>query len=183
MFPNINPKSKTLLIISLLLTVAGIIFILGSEFIGSVAIRLAMILILLFCIVNIKMTHMYLTTKEKINYTIAVLASVLGIFKPELTMFIAGVVLLFLTIPNCFNKVKTKDYSDTVMLVINLVGILLAVYCIINSKAALNTVIIIIGILLTMTGCLSLYYTFINKKPNTTDEPHNTKSFENTDNI
>lgn len=159
MFQNLkNLKSKTLTIISLSLTITGIIFILGSSFIGSAAIRLAMILILLFCIVNVKMTHTYLTAREKTNYTIAISASVLGLIKPELTMFTTGVFLLFLTLPNCFKTIKTKDYSDTAMLVINLAGILFATYCIINSKAALNTVIIIIGILLTITGCLSLYY-------------------------
>ena len=183
MFPNLNLKSKTLIIISLSLTIAGIIFILCSGFIGSAAIRLAMILILLFCIINIKMTHMYLTTREKINYTIAVSASVLGIVKPELTMLITGIFLLFLTLPNCFNTIKTKDYSDIVMLVINTAGILFAAYCIINSKAALNTVIIITGIILTITGCLSLYYTFISKKQETDEDSDSSKSFENTDNL
>ena len=186
MFPNLknlNLKTKTLIIISLSQTAAGIIFILGSDFIGSVAIRLAMILIMAFCIVNIKMTYMYLTTKEKISYTIAVSASVLGLFKPELIMLIIGGFLLFLTIPSCFNTIKAKDYSDIVQLAINVVGILFAAYCIINSKAALNTVIIIIGIILTVTGCLSIYYTFTTKKTNTSSEPPNSKSFENTDNL
>ena len=179
-----NLKTKTLIIISLSLTIAGIIFILCSGFIGSAAIRLVMVLILLFCIVNIRMTHTYLTTREKINYTIAVSASALGLFKPELTMFIIGAFLLFLTVPNCFNAIKAKDYSDIVQLVINVVGILFAAYCIINSKAALNTVIIIIGIILTVTGCLSIYYTFTTKKTNTSSEqPPNSKSFENTDNL
>jgi len=164
LFSNLSLKTKTLKIISLSLTLTGILFISASKYIGSFAIRLAMIICLIFCIANIKMTYKYLTTKEKTNYILAITASVLGLLRPELTMFIAGILLLFLTVPPYVNYIKTKDYSDIVMLIINGAGILFASYCIINAKAALNTVIIIIGIILTIAGCLTLYDIFLNKK-------------------
>lgn len=180
LFSNFNLKSKTLKIISLSLTLTGILFILGSNYIGSIAIRLAMILILIFCIANIKMTHKYLDTKEKVNYIIAVAASILGLIKPELTMLIIGMLLLFFTVPAYVNIIKARDYSDIVMLIINGTGILFASYCIINSKAALNTVIIIIGIIITIIGCLSLYDVFINKKPYIDSETARFSGFEDT---
>lgn len=166
LFTKLDLKTKTLKLISLSLTLAGIIFILASNYIGSIAIRLAMILILLFCTANIKMTYKYLTKNDKIKYLLIIIASIIGLFKPELTMIIIGMVLLFFTVPPYINVIKTKDYSDIVMLVIYGIGILLAFYCIINSKAALNTVVIIIGIILTITGCISLYDMFINKNTN-----------------
>ncbi len=180
LFAKFNLKTKTLKIISLVLTFIGILFILGSSYIGSIAIRLAMILILIFCIANIKMTYKYLTVKEKINYIIAVSASILGLIKPELTMLIIGVLLLFFTVPPYVNTIKARDYSDIVMLIINGTGILFASYCIINSKAALNTVIIIIGIIMTVTGCISLYDAFINKKPYIDLETGECGGFEDT---
>ena len=170
MLSNLNLKTKTLKIISLSFTLTGIIFILASEYIGSIAIRFAMLITLAFCLTNIKMTYKYLTSKEKINYLAAVTASILGLFKPELTMFIIGIMLLFLTVPIYFNAIKTKDYSDIVMLIISGTGILFAIYCIINSKAALNTVIIIIGIVFTILGCLTLYETFNTIKVNQNDD-------------
>jgi len=175
-------KTKTLKIISLSLTLTGIIFILASKYIGSIAIRLAMLLIIAYCLTNIKMTYKYLKTKEKTNYLIAVAASVLGLFKPELTMLIIGVMLLFLTLPIYFNAIKNKDYSDIVMLILSGIGILFGAYCILNSKAALNTVIIIIGIAFTILGCLTLYETFDTKQNNNHADSINeeTHNFENT---
>lgn len=164
LFSNLSLKTKTLKIISMSLTLTGILFISASRYIGAFAIRLAMIICLIFCIANIKMTYKYLTAKEKTNYFLAITASILGLLRPELTMFITGVLLLFLTVPPYVNYIKTKDYSDIVMLVINGAGILFASYCIINSKAALNTVIVIIGINFTIAGCLTLYDIFLNKK-------------------
>ncbi|MEL7649599.1 MAG: hypothetical protein AAGU76_16010 [Sedimentibacter sp.] len=150
-------KTKTLKIISLTLTLTGIIFILGSRHIGNFAIRAAMLMVLSFCFINVKMTYRYMKTREKINYLAAVSASVLGWFKPELVMFIIGILLMFLTVPVYFNAIRNRDYSDIVMLVASGTGILFGAYCILNSRAALNTVVVIIGIVLTIAGCLALY--------------------------
>lgn len=183
LFSKFNLKVKTLKIISLSLTLTGILFMLGSSYIGSAAIRLAMILTLLFCLVNIKMTYKYMDTKEKINYIITVAVSILGLFKPEFTMLIIGILLLFFTVPPYINAIKTKDYSDIIMLIINGTGILFASYCIINSKAALNTVIIIIGVIMTITGCLFLYDVFSNKKVFVDSETAGFSGFEDTSDI
>jgi len=164
LFTNLNMKIKTIRIISLSFTLTGIIFILASKYIGSFAIRLAMLMTITFCLINIKMTYKYLTTKEKTNYMVAITASVLGLLKPELTMFITGIMLLFLTVPIYINAIKTRDYSDIIILIISGIGILFATYCILNSKAALNTVVIIIGIIFTILGCLTLYETLNIKK-------------------
>jgi len=179
---NFNMKTKTIRIISLSFTLTGIIFILASKYIGSFAIRLAMLMNLAFCIINIKMTYKYLTTKERINYTVAITASVLGLLKPELTMFIIGIMIMFLTVPIYINAIKTKDYSDIIMLIISGIGILFATYCILNSKAALNTVIIIIGIAFIILGCLTLYETLNSRKQNsdTNSNDEDKFGFENT---
>lgn len=183
LFSNLNLKPKTLKIISLSLTLTGIIFILASKYIGPIAIRLAMLLILIFCIANIKMTYNYLTSKEKTNYFFTITASILGLIKPELVMFIMGILLLFFTIPPYINAIKTKDYSDIIMLIINGIGILFASYCIINSKAALNTVIIILGLILIIIGCLSLYEVFKSRRQYVDIEDTEIRSFEDTSEI
>jgi hypothetical protein len=165
-----NLKTGTLKIISLSLTLAGIIFILASKYIGSIAIRLSMLAVLVYSLTNIKMTYKYLTTKEKINSTALVAAAVLGLFRPELIMFITGILLLILTVPVYFNAIRKSDYSDVIMLIVSGAGILFASYCIINSKAALNTVIIIIGIVMTILGCLSLFEALYSKPDNTNND-------------
>jgi hypothetical protein len=177
---NLNIQSKTLKILSLILTVTGIIFILASRHIGSIAIRLAMSILLLFCTVNFKMTYKYLSLKEKLNYLIAALAAIAGLFKPESTMLILGIFLLYITLPIYFKSIKNKDFSDVINLIISGTGILFAVFCIFNSKAALQTVIIIIGIALTILGCISIYQALTAKQDNTSlsDTADNIFKFE-----
>ncbi len=162
-FYKLKYNSKTLLIVSLLLTLTGIIFILAANYIGSTAIRLAMLALLVFLVLNIKMTYRYISNREKLNYTIAFCGSILGLIKPELTMMLIGIIILYFVLPSYINIIKSKNYSDIVSLVINGAGILFGFYCIINSKAALSTVIIIMGIILTISGCLLLYNTLTSK--------------------
>ncbi len=166
LFTNLNLKPKTIKIMSLSMTLAGIIFILASEYIGALAVRIAMLILLIFCIVNIKMTYRYMTSKEKINYLVATAASIAGMIKTELTMLLIGAVILYFTVPTLFKTIKEKDYSDIVMIIINVTGVLFALFCILSAKAALNTVITIIGIILTVSGCLSLYEIIVKKHGN-----------------
>ena len=100
------------------------------------------------------------------TYLIAVTAAVLGIFKPELTMLILGVFLLYLTLPLYIKSIKSKDYSDVITLILSGTGILFAVLCILNSKAALQTIVIIIGIAFAILGCICLYQFLITKEDN-----------------
>jgi hypothetical protein len=176
-----NLKTRTLKIISLSLTLAGIIFILASKYIGSIAIRLAILVALVYSLTNIKMTYKYLKIKEKINYTALITAAVLGLFRPELIMFITGILLLILTVPIYFNAIRKRDYSDIIMLIASGAGILFASYCIINSKAALNTVIIIIGIAMTILGCLSLFEALYSKPNDNSNDSEDSiiHTFEN----
>ena len=169
MLSNLNIQSKTLKILSLILTITGIIFILASKYIGSIAIRLSMILLLIFCIINFKMTYKYLSMKEKITHLTAATAAVIGIYKPESTILILGIFLLYLSLPAYIKSIKNKDYSDILTLIISGTGILFAVLCILNSKAALQTIIIIIGIALTILGCISLYQVLTSDKSNISD--------------
>ena len=177
MLSNLNIQSKTLKILSLILTVTGIIFILASKHIGSISIRLAMSILLIFCAVNFKMTYQYLSLKEKINYLIAVLAALVGLFKPELTMLILGLFLLYITLPIYIKSIKNKDFSDVINLIISGAGILFAVFCIFNSKAALQTIIIVIGIAFTILGCISLYQALTSKKDNISNDDTETSHF------
>ncbi|MDD3924857.1 MAG: DUF308 domain-containing protein [Erysipelotrichaceae bacterium] len=177
MLINLNIQSKTLKILSLILTVTGIIFILASKHIGSISICLAMIIILIFCVVNFKMTYTYLSLREKINHLIAALAAFAGLYKPESTMLILGIFLLYITLPIYVKSIKNKDFSDVINLIISGAGILFAVFCIFNSKAALHTIIIIIGIAFTILGCISLYQALTSKKDNTSNDDTDTSHF------
>ena len=161
MLPNFKPK--TLTIISLLFTLMGAIFILSSQYIGRGAIRLAMIILIIFCSINLK-TSYYLSLKEKITHLIAIISALIGLYKPEFTMLILGIFLLYMTLPLYVKAIKNRDYSDFITLIISGIGILFALFCILNSKAALKTVIIIIGIIFTIAGSLTFYQGLTRKE-------------------
>ncbi len=166
---NLNIQSKTLKILSLILTLTGIIFIMASKQIGTIAIRFSMIILLAFCAVNFKMTCKYISLKEKINHLAAGSAALAGLIKPELTMLILGIFLLYISLPIYIKSIKNRDFSDIINLIVSGTGILFAVLCIFNSKAALQTIIIIIGIAFTILGCISLYQSLAAKEGSTSD--------------
>jgi hypothetical protein len=68
------------------------------------------------------------------------------------------------------------------MLIISGAGILFASYCIINAKAALNTVIIILGIAMTILGCMSLFEALYTKPSDNNNDSEDSfvHTFENT---
>lgn len=180
LFTNLNLKSGTLKIISLLLTIAGIIFIMFSNYIGIVLVRIAILLAIVFCVINIKMQYKYLKTKEKISYALILLASLLGLYKPNYLMIITGALLMYVSLPQYYKIVKLKDYSDIFTLIVHGISLSFAIYCFLNAGAALNTVIIAIGIALTIMGCISLFELIINKSKDSNIEKNELKGFEDT---
>jgi len=156
-FSNLNIETKVLKIISLVMTLVGIVFILFSNYIGSVAIRISMMAVFVLSLLNLKISYSFSSTTDKMYMVLSVCGTVLVFIKPQLTMFILGVVILILSFPIIYKAVKNKDYSDKIMLIVTSIGTLFSAYCIINSRAALNTVIIVIGIAFVILGCLLLY--------------------------
>nr|WP_312576578.1 hypothetical protein [Sedimentibacter sp.] len=166
-FANLNVETKTLRIISLILTFIGIVFILASNYVGNIAIRIAMMVIFALSLLNFKISYPFSSATDKMYMILSMCGSVLVFIKPQLTMFIIGVVILALSLPIIYKSVKNKDYSDKILIVLSAVGAIFSIYCIINSRAALNTVIIIIGLAFVIIGCLILFETFdISRKSN-----------------
>lgn len=156
-FSNLKIESKYKKACSLILTLIGIVFILASNYVGYFAMRLAVIAVFIFTLLNFKMTYKYLKTKEKINHMILVIGAVLVFVMPNLLMLILAAAILYLSLPIIYKAVRKKDYNDKIMLIISSIGILFALYCAINSKAALNTVIVIAGIVFVVVGSLIMY--------------------------
>jgi uncharacterized membrane protein len=166
---KIHFQSKVIKFLSLILTVTGIIFILASKHMGSVSVRLAMIILLILCLLNFKMTYPYLSMKEKTTHLLAALAALAGLLKPESTILLLGIILLYISLPVYLKAIKNQDFTDVINIVISGGAILFALFCIFNSKAALQTIIIIIGIFLTVSGCLGLYQALTLTKDNKTE--------------
>lgn len=166
-FTNLNIETKTLRISSLILTLIGIVFILASNYVGNIAIRIAMIVIFMLSLFNLKISYPFSSTTDKMYMMLSMCGTLLVFIKPQFTMFIIGIVMLILSLPIIYKAIKNKNYSDKIMITLSSIGTLFSIYCIINSRAALNTVIIVIGIAFVILGCLILFETFdINRKSN-----------------
>jgi|GEM_PF-447948 len=167
LFTNFNVETKTLRIISFILALIGIVFILASNYVGNIAIRIAMMVIFILGLFNFKMSYPFSSTMDKMYMVLGMAGILLVFIKPQFTMFIIGVVILVLSLPIIYKAVRKKDYSDKIMIVLSAIGTIFSIYCIINSRAALNTVIVIIGIAFVILSCLILFETFdISRKSN-----------------
>jgi uncharacterized membrane protein HdeD (DUF308 family) len=86
------------------------------------------------------------------------------LYKPESTILLLGIILLYISLPVYLKAIKNQDFTDVINIVISGGGILFALFCIFNAKAALQTIIIIIGNLLTVSGCISLYQALTQRR-------------------
>lgn len=157
-------KPGTLNIVSLVFTLTGIIFMLLSEYVGVFLVRIVILAFLMLISANLKMTYKYLKSKEKLNLSIIILSSLIGLYQPNLLMIIIGFLLIYLSLPQYLKIIKTKDYSDIVFLVINGISLAFAIYCFLNAKASLNTLVIVLGIALIISGCLIFYDSILKRK-------------------
>lgn len=180
LFTNLQLNSRTLKIISLLLTITGIIFIMFSNHIGIILVRIAILAAIVYCVISLKTQYEYLKAKEKTTYLIIVLALLIGFYNTNLLMIITGSLLMYLSIPQYYKMVKSKDYSDIVTIIVHGISLSFSIYCFLNANAALNTVIIIVGIILTITGCISLYEFLMNSSKKSNSENNESKRFEDT---
>lgn len=160
LFSNLNIRTKSLRIFSLIITLAGIAFILAANHVGNIAIRMSMIIVFFASLLNLRISYPFSTKIEKAYMVLGMAGSVLVFIMPQLTMLIVGIGLLGISVPIVIKAVKDKDFADKIMLLMSIAGILFSVYCIINSRAALNTVIRLMGVGMVILGCIALFASF-----------------------
>lgn len=156
-FGQFNFDEKTAKVMAAVSTVIGIIFILAANSVGSTAIRIATLIGLVILSINLKMTYHYIGTIQK-TYTITgLILGILILFKPEFVMFILGIGMLIISAPTLYETIKHKDISDKVKIIFSVVTFIFAIFCIINSNAALVTIVRVIGCGFVVFGCYMFY--------------------------
>lgn len=162
----------------LLISIIGLFFVAFPTVVGVLAIRM---ITLLFLMLGIAAVSFSLVLKSRVSLFTSLIIVLIGLYaftRPEYVLFLIGLVCLvsglnglFLT----FSKFKTSS-ERTLISSIGL--ILLGVFAIINTKAALSTVILIIGIIIVLLGIIliflgsslkgqSFFFTYSPKSPET----------------
>lgn len=158
-------KSKTLKILAIVLSIVGIIFILASKYIGNFAIRLIMIGIIAVVGIDLKATYKYTDKLKKSAYILALVGAIVSLFYPQLVVLILGVVLLYFCAMSLYNIYKKNSFNNIIKLISTIIGVILSLFCIFNSKGILSVVIKILGAILIAVGCFC-FYQYINNNNN-----------------
>ncbi|QSX05269.1 hypothetical protein JYG23_11360 [Sedimentibacter sp. zth1] len=152
-----NFKPQTLKMIALITSIIGVFFVLFAKYVGNIAIRISMIVIFAVMFLNIKMTYSYSGKIKKSSDVLTMLATVIVFIWPNLLVFILGLCLLYFSSLSLAKMIKLKSYNDKLKLIISIVGIILSIVCIFNSKTILATVIKLLGAILIAVGCFCFY--------------------------
>lgn len=141
----------------LFISIIGLFFVAFPTVVGVLAIR---IITLLFLMLGFAAVTFSLVLKSKVSLFTSLIIVFIGLYafaRPEYVLFLIGLVCLvsgvnglFLT----FSKFKTSSERT----LISSIGLmLLGVFAIINTKAALSTVILIIGIIIVLLGIILIF--------------------------
>ncbi len=148
---------KTLRLISLIIVIIGLVFIFASKFIGIFSIRVAAIGLIVFSLINFNFSTAFAINYEKLLSILGIVGGILVFIFPGLAMFLIGIGLMVFAVPIIYKAIKKRDFSDIITFSIAIIAFCFAVYCIINGKAAISTVVKLIGIILAIIGCIFFY--------------------------
>lgn len=183
-YTNFELSTKTLKIIAIITSIIGAIFVLAANHVGNFAIRIAMIVASIVFIVNIRMTYRFSGKLKKTADIFCLIGAIIVLIFPQLLVFILGIALLFYCNVSLFEFIKSKNYRDKIKPIFLLVGIVLSIFCIINSKGTLTIVIKLLGAILVSIGCVCFYqYIIKTRKQNSKPDEYDEYKFESAEEI
>lgn len=151
-------ESKVTRLISIIISLIGLLFVFASSFIGVFSIRLVAFFLLAFSLISFDFSNLTNFNSKNLLSVTGIVSGILVIIYPWLAMFIIGVILIVYACPTLYNIFKNKDFSNIVYIVLAILSLCFGIYCIVNGTAAISTIIKLIGILLTVLGCLLFYH-------------------------
>lgn len=175
----------------LIISVLGLLFIAFPSLIGLFAVKFVT---LIFIIIGFYSMTFAIFVKSKISMLISIVMILLGYFaftNPGSVLFFIGLTCLISGLNGIFLTFSRFRSSSERTLISSILLLLLGVFAVINSKAALSTVVLIVGIIIVVLGVIlffigstmpkrgskTFFYTFgsMNAQP-TPPKPQNQES-------
>lgn len=150
-------KLNVIQVTGILLSLIGLIFVAFPTFVGIFAIRLITFLLLIVGIYGLIFASM---VKSKLTTLTSALILIFGFYafsRPENILFLIGVICLISGINSFYLFLKTLKTADERAIISASVMVLLGVFAIINAKAALSTIIMIVGIIIVALGLIVFF--------------------------
>lgn len=154
---SFNLGFKTLRLVSIFIAIVGLLFIFAANSIGVFSIRLIAFIVIGISLINLNLSMGFSFTWTRFYFVLGVIGGILVLIFPWLAMFFIGIGLVVFTVPNIYNIIKDRDFSDRVSFISYTVALLFGIYCIINGYSAMSSIIKLIGIIMLIGGSFFFY--------------------------
>lgn len=141
----------------LIISVLGLLFIAFPSLIGLFAVKFVT---LIFIIIGFYSMTFAIFVKSKISMLISIIMILLGYFaftNPGSVLFFIGLTCLISGLNGIFLTFSRFRASSERTLISSILLLLLGVFAVINSKAALSTVVLIVGIIIVVLGVILFF--------------------------
>lgn len=144
-------------IIGLFLSVIGLIFIAFPTIVGVLAVR---ILTMIFILIGFYGLTFAFFIKSKLTIMTSILTLLVGVYafiNPDQVLFMIGVACVLSALNGIILYLKGQKKRDEKAIISSVILLLLGVFSILNSKAALATVVLILGIIIVIIGMIVFF--------------------------
>lgn len=141
----------------LIMSILGLLFIAFPSLIGLFAVKFVT---LLFIIIGFYSMTFAIFVKSKISMLISVIMILFGYFaftNPGSVLFFIGLACLISGMNGIFLTFSKFKNSSERTLISSIILLLLGVFAMVNSKAALSTVVLIVGIIIVVLGVVLFF--------------------------
>lgn len=147
-------KLNIIQIIGLVISGIGLLFIAMPQGIGAFALRLISFVILIIGFYGFIFASQIKSTTTVLTSFGVLLAGFYAFIHPESVLFLMGIVCLISGLNSLFVIFRQKSIKDERSIISAFLLLLLGVFASLNSEAALETVVFILGIVLVFIGIM-----------------------------
>lgn len=150
-------RFNALQLAGLIISILGLLFIAFPSLIGIFAVKF---ITLMFIIIGFYSMTFAIFVKSKVSMLISVIVIIFGYFaftNPQSVLFFIGLTCLISGVNGLFLSLSKFKSSSERTLISSIILLLLGVFAMINSKAALSTVVLIVGIIIVVLGVILFF--------------------------
>lgn len=161
---EINGNKNVIKILSIVSFAVGLLLISFPSFIGLSMIRIVGVLLAIFSGLGIYFTEGTIWGKDRSFFIVGILIGVLVLLFPSLVMIISGIGILSFVAYKLFFIFKDRDFSDKTELAVTAVSLIIGIIFIFNGKAAVGSIVRIVGVLVISFSAILFYKTLDQHK-------------------
>jgi uncharacterized membrane protein HdeD (DUF308 family) len=178
-------RFNSIQISGLIISVLGLIFAGFPTLVGVFAVK---IITLMFMVLGIFAMTFAIFVKSKLSILVSSIIVMVGIYSfiyPQYVLFLIGISCVVSGLNGIFLTFSKFKVSSERTMISSIILLLLGVFAMVNSKAALTTVVLILGIMIVIFGIVlffvgttlpkrknkSFFYTFSNSAPSEPQVP------------